>query len=89
MNKCEPTTHRGVRRVILPPPHHPSECQPEPTLSTPTGGGSSLPPPLGALPGSDNRGPCSSSAAPVSPPIREVSRVVTGTDSRTQLAEDQ
>jgi hypothetical protein len=27
---CDPTAHRLVRRVVLPPPHHPRECLWEP-----------------------------------------------------------
>jgi prepilin-type N-terminal cleavage/methylation domain-containing protein len=30
MHKCEPTAHRSVRKVFLPPPHHRAECLWEP-----------------------------------------------------------
>jgi hypothetical protein len=86
---CEPTTHRLVRRIILPPPHHPHECRPEPTLSAPAGVGSSLHCPSGASPGSGDRGRWWGSTARVSPPIHAVSRVATSSASRTQPAEQR
>jgi len=33
IDRCEPTTHRSVRMVVLPPPHHPHECLREPTAA--------------------------------------------------------
>jgi hypothetical protein len=30
LNRCEPTAHRSVRKVFLPPPHHRAECLWEP-----------------------------------------------------------
>ena len=33
IGQCQPTTHRAVRSVSCPPPHHPQECRPEPPLS--------------------------------------------------------
>ena len=30
---CEPTVHRLVQRLFLPPPHHPLECRREPTAA--------------------------------------------------------
>src|SRR5512135_3545530 len=87
--KCEPTTHRGVQRVILPPPHHPHECRPEPTVSTPAGVGSSPHGPSGPLPGSGDRGQWSGRAARVSPPISEVSCVAIGTYARMQTLKER
>ena len=46
---CQPTTHRVVRSVFCPPPHHPPECRAEPPLSARIGGGSSPPPPSGGI----------------------------------------
>src|SRR5512135_2529326 len=86
---CEPTAHRFVRRVILPPPHHPHECRPEPTLSTPAGVGSSRHGPSGASPGSGDRGRWWGSPVRVSPPLPAVSRVATRSVSRTQPAEQR
>ena len=78
---CEPTTHRFVRRAFHPTPHHPLECRPEPTPSTPARGGSGLHCRSGASRASSTGGRWSGSAARVLPPICEVSRVVTGTDA--------
>ena len=78
---CEPTTHRFVRRAFHPTPHHPLECRPEPTPSTPAHGGSGLHCRSGASRASSTGGRWSGSAARVLPPICEVSRVVTGTDA--------
>ena len=78
---CEPTTHRFVRRAFHPTPHHPLECRPEPTPSTPARGGSGLHCRSGASRASSTGGRWSGSAACVLPPICEVSRVVTGTDA--------
>src|SRR5512135_355126 len=86
---CEPTTHRAVRRVFLPPPHHLHECRPEPTLATPNGGGSRLHRALEASPGSRARPRWSGSVARLSQPICEVFRVPMGTDPRTQPAEER
>jgi hypothetical protein len=36
---CEPTAHRLVRRVFLPPPHHPPECLWEPPAAAWSGVG--------------------------------------------------
>ena len=80
-NRCEPTTHRFVRRAFHPTPHHPLECRPEPTPSTPARGGSGLHCRSGASRASSTGGRWSGSAARVLPPICEVSRVVTGTDA--------
>ena len=79
--RCEPTTHRFVRRAFHPTPHHPLECRPEPTPSTPARGGSGLHCRSGASRASSTGGRWSGSAARVLPPICEVSRVVTGTDA--------
>src|SRR5512142_2483943 len=84
---CEPTAHRFVRRVILPPPHHPHECRPEPTRATPAGVGSSRHGPSGASPGGGDRGRWWSRTAHVSPPIPAVSCIATSSASRTQPAE--
>ena len=81
MQSCEPTTHRFVRRAFHPTPHHPLECRPEPTPSTPARGGSGLHCRSGASRASSTGGRWSGSAARVLPPICEVSRVVTGTDA--------
>lgn len=86
---CEPTTHRAVWRVFLPPPHHLHECRPEPTHATPNGGGSRLHRALEASPGSRARPRLSGSAARLSQPICEVFRVPMGTDPRTQPAEER
>ena len=80
-HSCEPTTHRFVRRAFHPTPHHPLECRPEPTPSTPARGGSGLHCRSGASRASSTGGRWSGSAARVLPPICEVSRVVTGTDA--------
>ena len=81
LNTCEPTTHRFVRRAFHPTPHHPLECRPEPTPSTPARGGSGLHCRSGASRASSTGGRWSGSAPRVLPPICEVSRVVTGTDA--------
>ncbi len=86
---CEPTTHRAVWRVFLPPPHHLHECRPEPTRVTPNGRGSRLHRALEASPGSRARPRLSGSAARLSQPICEVFRVPTGTNPRTQTAEER
>ena len=85
---CEPTTHRSVLRGSFPPQHHPHDCQPGPPLSTPVGGGSSPPCPSEAWLASDDRGRQPASATPVFPVFCEVSRMVTGTYSRLQPAEE-
>ena len=64
---CEPTTHRFVRRAFHPTPHHPLECRPEPTPSTPARGGSGLHCRSGASRASSTGGRWSGSAAPCSP----------------------
>jgi len=46
---CQPTTHRAVRSVSCPPPHHPQECRPEPPFSARVGGGSVPPQPSGGI----------------------------------------
>ena len=43
LQSCHPTTHRAVRSVSCPPPHHLQECRPEPPLSASVGGGSAPP----------------------------------------------
>ena len=85
---CEPTTHRSVLKGSSPPQHYPHECQPEPPLSTPVGGGSSPPCPSGAWLASDDRGRQSASATPVFPTFCEVSRMATGTRSQLRPAEE-
>ena len=40
LQSCHPTTHRAVRSVSCPPPHHLQECRPESPLSARVGGGS-------------------------------------------------
>src|SRR5208283_851742 len=85
---CEPTTHRSVLKGSSPPQHYPHECQPEPPLSTPVGGGSSPPCPSGAWLASDDRGRQSASATPVFPAFCEVSRMATGTRWRLRPAEE-
>ena len=47
LQSCHPTTHREVRSVSCPPPHHLQECWPEPPLSARVGGGSVPPQPCG------------------------------------------
>ena len=85
---CEPTTHRSVLKGSSPPQHYPHECQPEPPLSTPVGGGSSPPCPSGTWLASDDRGRQSASATPIFPAFCEVSRMATGTRSRLRPAEE-
>jgi len=85
---CEPTTHRSVLKGSSPPQHYPHECQPEPPLSAPVGGGSSPPCPSGAWLASDDRGRQSASATPVFPAFCEVSRMATGTRSQLRPAEE-
>ena len=47
LQSCHPTTHREVRSVSCPPPHHLQECRSEPPLSASVGGGSVPPQPSG------------------------------------------
>jgi hypothetical protein len=67
LQSCHPTTHREVRSVSCPPPHHLQECWPEPPLSARVGGGSVPPSHVEAPLRSAQPRPWSSPVACVSP----------------------
>ena len=67
LQSCHPTTHREVRSVSCPPPHHLQECWPEPPLSARVGGGSVPPSHVEAPLRSAQPRPWSSPVARVSP----------------------